>query len=119
MKLDQNLRFPLIVISFTLVVCVVLIILPVEQIVTTYVVVNGVKTVEFVPKWEGIIKMLISHGVCATAWILIRRWIKKIIANHKELVSYRVIGFAVSFLFFAWASLPAAMGILSIILTFT
>lgn len=119
MKLNQNLRFPLIVVSFTLVICVVLIILPVEQIVTTYVVVNGVKTVEFVPKWEGIVKMLISHGICTAAWIFIRRWIKKIIANHKELVSYRVIGFSVNFFFFAWASLPAVMGILSIILTFS
>lgn len=119
MKLDKNMRFPLVAVCLTVLICLVLIILPIDQVVTTYKVVNGVQSIVFVPKWEGIVKMLIVSGVIAVAWTWVQKRVEKKISENNNLTSYRIIGFILNLYFFALSTLPAVMGIVSIVIAFS
>lgn len=116
MKLDRYQKLPVYINCLTLVICVVILFLPIEQILTVYKVVNGVKTVEFVSKAEGIFRLIIVSVASGVIWILFRKWIEKKITNNPEYMRYYFIKFYINFFFFAWTSLPSVMGILSIIL---
>ena len=115
MSLKTEHRMPVIMMYLALVICVFLLILPVEQILTTYTIENGVKTVAFVPKAEGVIGLIAVSAVCGASWILLRSWIGKRIAAQPDLLSCRIIKGVINFAFFCWTLLPSLMGVLSIV----
>ena len=119
MNLEKYICLPAIMLCVSITICILLSVLPVNQIVSVYKNVNGIKTVEFLPKLLGIAVIFATTVLVAIIWSLVRRALDKIVAKNGMLTSYRVIRFFVNAAFFIWASLPSYMGILSIILSFT
>lgn len=118
MNLEKHMRLPAIMLCVSIAICILLMILPVNQIVSVYKNVNGIKTVEFLPKLLGTAVILAMTVLVAIIWSLVRKALDQIVAKNGTLTSYRVIRFFVNAAFFIWASLPSYMGILSIILSF-
>ena len=117
-NLKKYMRFPAAILCVCVVICILLLVLPVDQIVKVYKVVNGIKTVEYLPKFAGIAGILGTTIVLAVIWSLVRKGLDTSVSRNDTQTSYRVIRFFVNAVFCIWAVLPSFMGILSIILLF-
>lgn len=116
MKLKKNHALPVLMMCIALALSVVLIVLPVEQILVTYKVVNGVKTVEYVSKAEGIFRIIAVSLGCGCAWIFLKNRMEKKCTAEPNMLSYRFRSFGIDIFFFALTLLPSVMSILSILL---
>ena len=56
MKIPKYLQLPIVMVCITVIICVILMILPIDQVLVTYKTVNGVNTVEYVSKAAGYTK---------------------------------------------------------------
>lgn len=116
MKIKKNHRLPLLMICISLSFCLVLALLPVKEIVVTYSVVNGIKTVEFVSKTEGIFIMISISLIMNCLWIFARNRIDRKPPNGPGLFFVFSNKWMMNLWFFVICSVPAIMGIISLIL---
>ena len=118
MKLPKYLRLPIAMVCITVIVSIILMLLPIEQVLRTYEIVNGAKTVVLVPKIIGVLLYFIASVFAAALWAFIRRAIDKVVAQNSGYFSYRFIRIAINVMFFALTSLAPVLGILSIVETY-
>lgn len=114
MKIPKYLHLPIVMVCITVVICVILMILPIDQVLVRYKTVNGVKTVECVSKAAGVIRYLGGTIFVAAVWSLIRKSLDRAVSQNSDFVSYRFIRFATNAVFFVLASIMPVIGILSI-----
>ena len=116
MKTIKRHKAPVFMVCLSLFVAILLTIFPVSEVLLTYKLVNGVKTVEFVSKFEGIYKIFVSTILATGLWIPVRIWNDKKRRENPGFVSYELRRFAINAYFGILSLLPSAMGIASIII---
>ncbi len=115
MELIGNHKLPLFMIGLSILVSVILLILPIDQILVTYKVVNGVKSIVYVTKPEGVCKLLAASMSVNFMWIFTRRKNRHNRDRNPDLFSYRLRGGAMNLFFASLALLPPIAGIISIV----
>ena len=118
MNLPKYLRLPILMVCITVIVCIILMLLPLEQVLRTYEIVNGVKSVVYIPKIIGVIGYFITSVFVAALWAFIRRAIDKEVAQNSGYFSYRFIRIVINVMFLVFASLTPVLGIISIVETY-
>ena len=116
MKIPRYARLPVCLIGVSLVVCLLLAILPVDQILVSYAVRNGVESIVFVPKIEGILRIIVLSVVFGFLWIWLNRRFHHSSSDALTFFGIRVNKNSAGFFLGFMMVLASAMGIISIII---
>lgn len=114
MKNRKKISF--IFILVTLILAAIILILPVDQILTGYSVRNGVETITYVPKMQGIGKMAVIQIAVCLMWNYCSNRMEKKAEAEPELVGYRVKTILLDVYFCIMNSVGAMVGIINIVL---
>lgn len=116
MKLKTRHKISCAMLLISAVIAMILAVLPLEEIMTGYKVINGVEDVTDVPKIQGLVSMIVVPVVCGILWHLVGKWNDKRIAEEPELKSYRLHSVLIAVPFLVWMFLPIGFGIANIVL---
>lgn len=116
MKRNKRQIVSLLIICFSFLISLIVYVTSSEQILTGYRVVNGVKSITYMPKLNGVLAMSGIPIIMSILWDFIAKKNEGKIAEKPELLSYKIRGAFINFYFLALSVLPAIMGIINIIL---
>jgi len=103
------------IIILTALIGIVNLSLPMDQIMTGYLVVNGEESITYMSKGKAVISMIIGPMIILLLWEYISRCVEKKSQKEPALQSYRIWNGLIDVVFFLWISLPGFMGIISVI----
>jgi hypothetical protein len=116
-KFRQKLSILILLISATLSLLIWL--LPINQVLTGYRIINGIESTTYVLKEDGIISIIMVPGVVCLIWNFLAKRNDLKMQDNDKLYSYRFRGAVMDVVFFLLASLPSAFGIANIVLYLT
>lgn len=116
MKLLKNHTFPVLMTCIAITLCVVLAVLPIEEILSTYRMVNDVKTVEYVSKAEGIFKVIASSFGTSCVWFFLRNRYRTKYREEPGMISIRLRIICTDIIFFLYSLIPSIVCIISLVL---
>ena len=116
MDLNKRQKLTLAMMALAVVVALLVLLVGPEQVMTKYVVENGVKHITYVSKTQGVISIALTPGLCGVIWNFVAKRNEGKIAREPELKSLRIRGAVINTIFFVWTALPIGFAIVNIFL---